>query len=92
MKDSKSLAVLISVCLITLFWYQSTQAKDTSPLRGQAFSDPAVSADMPADWLNEQINFTSDLSPADIIMDVNQQLYSFLLPLLQKYEEENKLR
>ncbi len=92
MKLRRSLPLLLSIFLIVSLWYPHSEAKDASPLRGQAFSDPAKPTDMPADWQNKPIQHKKEASQVDIAMDINQQLIGFLLPVLQKYEKENNLK
>ena len=62
------------------------------PLRGQAFSDPSVSAQMPDAWKDKPITYNPQAGDADITIDLNQQLYSFLLPLVNEYAQENNLK
>jgi phosphate transport system substrate-binding protein len=91
--EKKMFVVLFLALLVSAFAFQKNlQAQDHSPLRGEAFSDPSDFTRMPADWKDIPITYKPGAAGADIVIDLNQQLYSFLLPMVNQYSRDNNLK
>jgi phosphate transport system substrate-binding protein len=61
-------------------------------LGGEAFTDPAfVWQSVPSDWIQRPIVPGAEAQHADLAISLDQQLYPYLLPLIDKYAEQHGL-
>jgi len=77
---------------VTLFLSLTSPLQAHDELRGKAFSDPLQTTEMPAGWEKKPIQYKSEVGRVDIAIDINQQLYPFILPLVQKFGKANNLK
>jgi len=61
-------------------------------LRGEAFTDPSHQVKMPADWINKPIKYEQSAEKSDIVVVLEQDVYQTIIPLIQQYAREQKLR
>lgn len=59
---------------------------------GEAFSDPAVTQEMPESWVNQPVKHDPELGKADVVVNLNRQVYQALNPLIVRFEKENGVR
>lgn len=83
-------AACIVAALVTAFAVSAHD--DPKGLRERAFSDPAQQVAMPQDWIKKPITYEQDAEGADISLVMDQDIYHTLLPLIQKYAREHKLK
>ena len=84
----KVLPVFILVAVILFLTAITSQAES---LRGPAFLHPSETAEMDKDWVDKTIRYTQGHQNADLVIDVNQQLYPILEPIIQEYGRVNNL-
>ncbi len=54
-------------------------------------NDPSYVVEMPAEWVEREIKYKAEVGQPDLVIDLNQQLHPLLLPVVQKYAQENDL-
>ncbi|MCG8634166.1 MAG: substrate-binding domain-containing protein [Desulfobacterales bacterium] len=91
MKPTSVLPIVWSL-IFFIFFCGTGFGQNQAPLRGEPFSDPSVTTRMPEKWKEAPITYKPGAEDADITIDLNQQLYSFLLPMVNKYAKENNLK
>jgi|Deesub1362A_J573_1020465.scaffolds.fasta_scaffold00171_61 hypothetical protein len=83
-----SLLILSSLPLLTSF-----SRDDPSPgLRGPAFTDPSRVVEMPDEWVRRPIRHSPSLGDFDLVVTLDQHLFTPLRPLIDRYARMNKLR
>ncbi|MCG6860378.1 MAG: hypothetical protein LJE70_03720 [Chromatiaceae bacterium] len=61
-------------------------------LGGEAFTDPAfVWQSVPSDWIEKPVAPEAEAQHADLAISLDQQLYPYLLPLIDKYAKQHGL-
>ncbi len=60
-------------------------------LRGEPFSDPAVTQSMDKDWQEKIISYAPENIGADLVVTLNQQFFEFMVPYIEQYGLENNL-
>ncbi len=65
---------------------------DTDHLKGLAFSDPSVTQEMPDEWRKQPIKYIPENVDMDLVVDINQQLYPHLKPLIEEYAKKKGLK
>jgi len=83
-------AVVLLCVLTVLLLPPGTNAADE--LSGKAFSDPSVTQEMEESWVNQPIKHDPALGKADIVVNVNRQVYRALQPLILQFEKENGIK
>lgn len=63
----------------------------TDPWKNRGFSDPKHLVSMPENWHRMPIRHPSWAQQSDLAVTLDQQSYSFLQPIIQRYAQENKL-
>lgn len=86
------LPALIVLFLLVLQLSPVARSGVEEPLRGPVFSDPAVIQPVDAGWEKKPVAHVSDQAGADLVVDLNQQLYPFLLPFVEQYGREHGLK
>lgn len=61
-------------------------------LKGPPFSDPSVTQPMPETWVAQPVKYTNETGDADLVLSLDQHLYDALLPMIQKYAKEHRLK
>lgn len=89
MKISRITTLFLTLLLILA---GSADAGPAGDLRGPAFSDPSETQEMPAGWDKKPISYKESAAGADLVVDLNQQLYSILLPHVNKFAAEHNLK
>ncbi len=82
--------ILIFISAAILMFASNVEADDG--LRGPAFSDPSKMMDMSPEWRNKQIKYRAEAGNADLVVDLNQQLYPFLKPLVEEFARKSNLK
>lgn len=59
-----------------------------NPLRGPAFTVPDRQVNMPEKWLKKGIVHTDDARDMDLVVNMDQQFYAFLAPLMADYARQ----
>jgi hypothetical protein len=76
--------------LILLFPLAGMEASEN--VAGEAFSDPSTMQDMPESWVNQPIKYDPETGKAEIVINVNRQVYQALHPLLVQFEKKTGTR
>jgi ABC-type phosphate transport system substrate-binding protein len=62
-------------------------------IAGSAFTDPAlIWRQLPPDWETQTVRAEPGASEADLAVTLDQQLYPMLLPLIQQYAAEHRVK
>jgi len=61
-------------------------------LGGPAFSDPSHVEDMPPQWERQPIKHQPGAAAADLVVNMDQQMFRLLSPYLREYARERKLK
>jgi hypothetical protein len=61
-------------------------------LSGKTFSDPSVTQEMEESWVSQPIKHDPALGKADIVVNINRQVYQALSPLIRQFEKENGIK
>ncbi len=75
--------------------FTATAYSEHNPLKslaGPPFSDPSQLQEMPEGWENQPIKYNQSAGNADIVITLDQHLYTALLPVIQQYEKKHKLK
>ncbi len=83
-------SVLFSLALFVVLLFPSPSSGDQE-LRGPAFSDPSIIHVPDAQWADKPIKYSEDNADADLVIDMNQQLYPFLLPAVEEFARKEKI-
>ena len=83
-------SVFFSLALSAGLLFPSPSSGDQE-LRGPAFSDPSIIHIPDAQWADKPIKYSDDNTDADLVVDMNQQLYPFLLPSIEEFAREEKI-
>ena len=84
-----SLIITTLLCLVTT--YVSAGRFSDNELRGPEFTNPDIPFDMPEEWQNQPIKYSDWANKADLAVSLDQFLYPFMLPAIEKYAQENKV-
>lgn len=79
---------LVLVLAVALPAPPGTAAED---LRGPAFSDPAAGQEMDKGWKETAVSPSSNHAGADIVVNLNQQFYEFMVGYIEDYGRETGL-
>jgi len=68
--------------------------KESNPLnlRGPAFTDPSKTIEMPDEWIRQPIRHAPLLKGYDLVITLDQHLFTPLRPLIDRYARRNRLR
>jgi len=80
-----SLLILSSLPLLTSF-------NRNDPLRGPAFTDPSKTVEMPEDWIRRPIRHAPSLEGYDLVVTLDQHLFTPLRPIIDRYARLKNLR
>jgi hypothetical protein len=83
--------ILTLSCLLGVLLLPPASRADDE-LSGKAFSDPALKQEMPEAWINEPIKHDPAVGKADIVINLNRQVYQALYPLIMKFEKEDGIK
>ncbi|MGD2080007.1 MAG: hypothetical protein PVJ36_02605 [Nitrospirota bacterium] len=61
-------------------------------MRGEAFSDPSKTQEMPEGWQRRPVKHAPPLEDADLVVILNQQIYAAFLPIMQEYAEDHGIK
>lgn len=79
-------AILLSCCVaLTVGEGHTANALQPHPLRGAAFVSPDLQMNMPQKWLQQGLVHTPDAMDVDLVINMDQQFYAFLEPLMADY-------
>ncbi|NIR13864.1 MAG: hypothetical protein GWN86_07880 [Desulfobacterales bacterium] len=67
-------------------------ASQQDPHKGPAFSDPSAVQKMPQEWKERSITYPESAGKADLVINLNQQLYPLLVPMVEDYAQEHELK
>lgn len=70
----------------------SHAAEPDKLLRGQTFTNPSIISPMPDDWIKNPIKYEKMAERADLAIVMDQDIYYTLLPTIQKFGKDNKLK
>jgi phosphate transport system substrate-binding protein len=82
---------LIFLCVLTALLLP-LGAEAAAELSGKAFSDPTVTQEMPESWVAEPIKHDPSAGKADVVINLNRQVYQALHPLVLQFEKENGIK
>ncbi len=80
------------VVILLLSVGKSGLALDKSTLRGKPFTDPSQVMEVNPDDALKSISRGSDGKDVDLVVDLNQQLFPFLGPVIEEYARQNALK
>lgn len=60
--------------------------------RSRAFSDPTVAMEMPDEWVSQPVEHDPTIGKADIVINLNRQVYQALYPLIKEFEKKEGLK
>lgn len=89
MRRTYYLAMAVIVLTLTM---AAASAYASDDLQGPSFSDPAVTQDMPQAWQDKPITYEDSMKDADLVIDMNQQLYPAFLPALNKFAKDEGIK
>lgn len=89
MESKESALIVLGLFLMLL---HPSAAGASGEGAGEAFSDPAVTQEMPESWVNQPIKHDPALEKADVVVTLNRQVYQALTPLIVQFEKENGVR
>jgi phosphate transport system substrate-binding protein len=79
-------------CIVAVFLSASnTWGDDGQGLLGRTFSDPAVIAEMPEDWIAQPVRYEDWAKGADIAVSLDQHFYHWFKPFIEKYAIDHNL-
>jgi phosphate transport system substrate-binding protein len=84
-------SALITLGMLLLLHHQPA-AGASGEGAGEAFSDPAVTQEMPESWANQPVKHDPAHGKADVVINLNRQVYEALHPLIVQFEKENGVR
>ncbi len=90
MLPTKYTFVITSILCLLMMQVSAGRFSDNE-LRGTEFTDPSVIFDMSEEWQNQPIKYSDWAEKADLAVSLDQFLYPFMLPAVQKYAKENKV-
>ena len=61
-------------------------------LRGETFSDPSQEMPMSDEWERQPVKYGKEEQGADLVIVMDQDIYYTLLPIIQRFGKENKLK
>lgn len=61
-------------------------------LRGEVFTNPSRTLPMPEEWVKKPIKYEKAAEQADLVIVMDQDIYHALLPLIQKFGNNNNLK
>ena len=71
---------------MVLLLIAETSVVDAEGLGGPAFENPGiVCRSVPSDWIERPVVPEAEVQEADLVISLDQQLYPYLLPLIQDY-------
>lgn len=86
------LFVLMFAVINTFVDTNETWPENLKAIRGQTFTDPSKMFPMPEEWIKQPITYDMENEGADIVIYMDQDIYHTLLPAVQKYEKEKRLK
>ena len=86
------LPVLCGAIVIIALLTPRVRGEAEESLRGEAFSDPHITIDMPADWSRKPIKYEKWAENADLAVTLDQHLYPALLPIINQFAHEKNVR
>jgi len=81
--------IVAAVLLVTVI-IGPVHAMDT--LQAPSFSDPAQTQDMPKEWRDKKITYDESAKDADLVIDMNQQIYPYFIPALNKFAADEGIK
>lgn len=66
--------------------------KQSKSIENRAFTDPLQQTKMPPEWVNKPIKYEQETGDADIAVSLEQDVYQLILPIIERYGKENKLK
>ena len=85
-------ALFVFIAAVLLPVFATAEDPSQSILRGEVFTDPAKKALMPEEWVKRPIRHEAEAGKADVTVVMDQDIYRTLLPLIMKFEKENRLK
>jgi phosphate transport system substrate-binding protein len=86
----KGYSAFCSLALSVALFFPSPSWGDQE-LRGPAFSDPSIIHVPDPQWADKPIKYSDGNADADLVVDMNQQLYPFLLPAIEEFARKEKI-
>ncbi len=84
---------LFCFTFLLIFWTTVHSEQPLSKgLRGPAFSDPAKQVKMPDGWEKQSVKYDPSLGNVDLAVNLDQQMYRILTPVIKKYAEKHGLK
>jgi hypothetical protein len=81
-----------ALLLASLFVLPATAHEQEPALRGELFTDPTRQFPMPDEWKAKPITHEKETGKADLVIVMDQDIYFTLLPIIEKFGRNNKLR
>jgi hypothetical protein len=78
--------------LTFLFPSAAVKADSLSELGGKPFGNPSHITTMPAGWIEKPIVYANSAQGNEIVVTLDQHLYHTLLPIIQRYAEQQGLK
>ncbi len=83
--------IFLFINVIFTFFVLPAHAKTYNQLQGPAFSDPDIKTEMDKEWLKQPIKYEEWGEGADVVIYLNQHIYTTAYPLVKKYAKDNNL-
>lgn len=76
--------IAIATLLVTTAFSLTIHAENLQ--KGQSFTDPDDTIQMPDEWLKQPLKYNNETGKADIVISLDQHLHPALLPFIHNYE------
>lgn len=86
------LAILIIITASSSLSFAGPDAKSDTQRTSIAFSNPKDVFPMPDSWVKMPVAHEEEFKDADVVMVLDQDVYQTLLPLIDAYAKQNKLK
>lgn len=86
---------LSAFCFVLVFIFGTTAQAIDDPLKGLSgppFSNPSKIQPMPPGWEQQPVKYEQSAGNADIVLTLDQQMNSPLIPIVRKYAKEHNLK
>jgi len=85
-------ATAVALLLASLFALPAAAQVPETALRGELFTDPSRPFPMPEEWVAKPIAYEKEAGQADLVIVMDQDIYFTLLPIIEKFGRDNKLK
>jgi hypothetical protein len=89
MRILKSTAIVVAIGIVLCHLFIARALERT---KADAFTDPSVTMDMPESWVKQPIKHDPAQGKADMVINLNRQVYQALYPLIERFEQDNRIK